>query len=166
MSTNRPVLYLDTCAIIEAHRVGCWRQMVTRYEMHTVAECRDELRSGNARDSEYIAVDVDQLERDMVIHVLSVGQRIAAGVKSASFGVLDAGERDLLAWCAAQAQTAIIITTGDRAAIVAACELGLRDNLKPLEEIVAAIGVQAALKKHYCRVWLAEICTKCALDNI
>ena len=164
MSTNRPVLYLDTCAIIEAHRVGCWRQMVTRYELHTVAECRDELRSGNARDSEYIVVDVDQVERDMVIHGLSVEQRIAAGVKSASFGVLDAGERDLLAWCAAQAPTAMIITTGDRAAIVAACELGLRENLQPLEEITIAIGVHADLKKHYRRAWLAEICTTYALE--
>jgi len=164
MSTNRPVLYLDTCAIIEAHRVGCWRQMVTRYELHTVAECRDELRSGNARDSEYIVVDVDQVERDMVIHGLSVEQRIAAGVKSASFGVLDAGERDLLAWCAAQAPTAMIITTGDRAAIVAACELGLRENLQPLEEVTIAIGVHADLKKHYRRAWLAEICTTCALE--
>jgi hypothetical protein len=134
MGTTRPVLYLDTCAIIEAYRVRCWLQLVDRYELHTVRKCREELESGNPRDPDYIHVDLQQIDAAMVIHTL--------------------------------APKAMIITTGDRAAIVAACELGLRENLQPLEEVAATVGIRAEFQKHYRRAWLAEICTKCALGYI
>ena len=166
MGTNRPVLYLDTCAIIEAYRVNCWRQLVDRYELHTVRKCREELESGNPRDPDYIPVDLQQIDAAMVIHALAPEQKVAAAAQSATLGGLDEGEKDLLAWCAAQAPKAMIITTGDRAAIVAACELGLRENLQPLEEIAATVGIRADFQKHYRRAWLAEICTKCALGYI
>jgi len=46
MGTNRPVLYLDTCAIIEAYRVKCWLQLVERYELHTVRNVARNWKAG------------------------------------------------------------------------------------------------------------------------
>lgn len=166
MGTNRPVLYLDTCAIIEAYRVNCWRQLADRYELHTVSRCREELASGNPRDQDYIPVNLQQIDETMAIHALAPEQKVAAAAQSATLGGLDEGEKDLLSWCAAQAPKAMIITTGDRAAIVAACELGLRENLQSLEEIANFVGVRIIFQKHYRRAWLSEICTKCALGHI
>jgi hypothetical protein len=166
MGKSRPVVYLDTCAIIEAHRVKCWKQLASHYELHTVRKCCEELADGDSRDPDYIAVDLKAIAPDIVIHEISSPQCVKAAIKAASFGGLDDGEKELLAWCADQAPKAMIITTGDRAAIVAACELGLRENLQPLEEIVGQIGLSVKLKRHYCRVWLQEICNKFALDNI
>jgi len=117
MGINRPVVYLDTCVIIEAHRVGCWKQLVSRYELHTVRRCCEELADGNPHDPEYVPVDRNQIAEDMIVHDCERRQSIAAATKAASFGGLDAGERDLLAWCADQDPEAMIITTGDRAAI-------------------------------------------------
>jgi hypothetical protein len=166
MGTARPILYLDTCAIIEVYRVKCWPQLVNRYELHTVQKCREELESGNPYDPDYISFDLQQIDETMVIHELVPKQKVAAAVQSATLGALDEGEKDLLSWCADQAPKAMIITTGDRAAIVAACELGLRENLRSLEEIATAIGVRANFQKHYQRIWLTKICTKYALGYI
>jgi len=166
MGKSRPVVYLDTCAIIEAHRVKCWKQLASHFELHTVRKCCEELADGNPYDRDYIPVDLKAIAPDIVIHEISSPQCVKAAIKAPSFVGLDAGEKELLAWCADQAPKAMIITTGDKAAIVAACELGLRENLQPLEEIAGKIGVSVKLQRHYCRVWLQEICNKFALDNI
>ena len=165
MGKSRPVVYLDTCAIIEAHRVKCWKQLASHYELHTVRKCCEELADGNPYDKEYTAVDQQQIAHDMVIHDTSPLQCTAATIKAKTFVKLDAGEKELLAWCADQDPKAMIITTGDRAAIVAACELGLRDNLQPLEDIATTVGVRGNFQHHFCRVWLQQICSNFALDN-
>ena len=166
MGKSRPVVYLDTCVIIEAHRVKCWKQLAAQNELHTVRECYDELAGGNPRDPDYIAVDQRQIALDMAIHDCAPRQRIAAATRAATFGGLDAGEMGLLAWCADQDPQAMIITTGDRAAIVAACELGLRNNLQSLEEIAKGMRPRSTLQRHFCRKWFEEVCRSFALDNI
>ncbi len=30
------VVYLDTCAVIEAHRTRCWKALAARHDLHTV----------------------------------------------------------------------------------------------------------------------------------
>ncbi len=134
--------------------------------MHTVRKCCEELADGNPYDPDYIAVDLKAIAPDIVIHEITLVQCVKAATKAASFVGLDAGEKELLAWCADQDPKAMIITTGDKAAIVAACELGLRDNLQPLEEIAGQIGVSARFQHHFCRLWLQQICSNFALDNI
>jgi hypothetical protein len=165
MGKSRPVVYLDTCAIIEAHRVKCWKQLASHYELHTVRKCCEELADGNPRDPDYIAVDLKAIAPDIMIHEISSPQCVKAAIKAPSFGGLDPGEKELLAWCADQDPKAMIITTGDRAAIVAACELWLRENLQPLEDIATTAGVRGSFKHHFCRVWLQTICSNFALDN-
>lgn len=166
MGKNRPIVYLDTCVILEAHRVKCWKQLASQYELHTVRRCYEELSDGNPRDPDYIPVDRQQIAQCVTIHDCVARQCIAAATMAATFGRLDAGEKELLAWCADQDPQAMIITTGDRAAIVAACELGLRNSLQPLEEITDKIGLRVTLQQHYCRAWLEKICSNFALDNM
>lgn len=166
MGTNRPILYLDTCAIIEAWRVGCWRALVSRFELHTVKECHDELGRGNPDDPDYVHVDTRKIEADIVVHVPTRANIVAAIFKSAAVNDIDKGERELLAWCAAQHTSAMILTTGDRAAIVAACELGLKDRLSSLEELANAAGVHPQLQNHYRQSWLTDIRTKWLLEKL
>jgi hypothetical protein len=140
--------------------------LASHFELHTVRKCCEELADGNPYDPDYIAVDLKAIAPDIVIHEITLVQCVKAATKAASFVGLDAGEKELLAWCADQDPKAMIITTGDKAAIVAACELGLRDNLQPLEEIAGQIGVSARFQHHFCRLWLQQICSNFALDNI
>ncbi|MDA3925765.1 MAG: hypothetical protein PF904_13790 [Kiritimatiellae bacterium] len=140
--------------------------MVDRYELHTVRKCCEELADGNPYDPEYIAVDQGQIARDMVIHDVTPVQCVKAATKAATLSGLDAGEKELLAWCAEHDRDAMIITTGDRAAIVTACELNLREKLKSLEEITKPIGVNPKFRHHFCRTWLEQVCAAFALDNL
>jgi hypothetical protein len=163
MRPNRPVLYLDTCAILEAVRSRCWRQMVARFDLHTVVECRNELAGGNRHDRRFIPVDLPSFDARVTLHAPTVAHRSAAQMKSASYARLDAGERDLLAWCAACAPDALILTTGDRAAIISACELGLGESLQSLEEVADAAGSRPDLQVHFRKKWLSEIRTETLL---
>jgi hypothetical protein len=166
MNNARTALYLDTCAIIEAHRVGCWPNILSRFETHTVKSCRDELAAGDPSDPAYVPVDMSRIDADVVVHSPTAIQVASAILKSATMRGVQDGERDLLAWCAAQAPGAMILTTGDRAAIVAACELDLKDSLRSLEELAAIAGLHPALQNHYYTKWLTDIRTKWLLENL
>jgi len=166
MNTTPPALYLDTCAIIEAHRTGCWRQIVARFETHTVKKCRDELADGNPNDPDYVYVDMDRIDNDVKVHEPTKTDVANAILKSAAVRGIDDGERELLAWCATQQPGALILTTGDRAAIRAACELGLKDRLRSLEELAASAGMHPVLQNHYYTKWLTEIRTNWLMENI
>jgi hypothetical protein len=163
MEPARPVLYLDTCAILEATRARCWQQLAGRFDLHTVAECRNELASGNRNDRRYVAVDLTTFDASVAVHSPTAAHHASAQLKSASFARLDPGEKDLLAWCAAAAPNALILTTGDRAAIVSACELGLAENLQSLEEVAQSVGAKPELQIHFRKKWLSEIRTEALL---
>jgi hypothetical protein len=61
--------------------------------------------------------------------------------------------------------SAIILTTGDRAAIVSACELGLGQNLQSLEEVADTVGARAELQPHFRKKWLSEIRTESSVEE-
>lgn len=160
------VIYLDTCVIIEAHRTRCWKALAARHDLHTVDECIAELRTGNPRDREYVAVNCDAIARDVTIHIPTTAQKAALRLRSAKAGGLDAGERDLLAFFIAQDDRALLLTTGDRAAILAACELDLVKRLISLEELAREAGARPDLQHHFCKEWLSGIRTAFYLGEI
>lgn len=149
-------VHLDTCVILAACRAGCWRALMGSYELHTTTECRLELTQGNRSDPKYVAVDMAEFDRRVLVHATTPGQIAAAGLKAPVVLGIDAGERTLLAWCLAQPD-ALLLSTGDRAAVYAACLLGLQDRLTSLEELSARVGLRPRLPKQFTRVWLAEI---------
>lgn len=154
---HRPV-YLDTCAVIAAVRAGCWKPLAGRFKLHTVEEVFAELQRGDARDSKYVKVDKDSFTKQVTIHTATEVHRVAAALKSGKINSIDAGERDLLAFCAAQPD-ALIITTGDQAAVMAACALGLGDRLVSLEELANMAGVKPDLPRHFTKQWLSKLRT-------
>lgn len=164
MSSARQILFLDSCAIIEAHRTKCWKALLGRFDLHTVHECWDELRRGDKRDSEYIAVDQEAIKNEIVVHKVDAAQVTAARMKCAKLGEIDAGERELLAWCHHQEPGSLLLTTGDRAAIIAACHLRLDRALISLEEVTGQVGQKPKLQGHFSKVWLSKIRTECTMD--
>jgi len=157
---------MDTNAFIEAQRTACLKALAGHYALHTVQECWDELGRGNPGDRLYVAVDREWLAPAVTLHAPTKAQQAQARLRAARFGELDAGERDLLAWCAALNSTAFFLTTGDRAAVAAACELGLKDRLRSLEELAFAAGLKPALARHFTKGWLADIRTNFLFDSL
>jgi hypothetical protein len=159
-------IHLDTCAVIAAHSAGCWNALAANYDLHTVQECMNELGRGNPRDPKYVPVDQKAVSEIFTSHNPTKKDLVAAQLKSANLAGLDAGEKDLLAWCATQKPNTLLVTTGDRAAVIAACQLGLHDRLRSLEELVNAVGEKPKLPHHFTKAWLAEVKTEYWLEAL
>jgi hypothetical protein len=67
MSKGATVL-LDTNAIIEAHRSGCWRAVVDAFRVETVEKCCEEAATGDKRRPGYVKVDVVAMRKLVVIN--------------------------------------------------------------------------------------------------
>lgn len=118
-----------------------------------------ELGGGNPRDPGYVAVDQEAVSKVFTVHSPTKKDIVAAQLKAASVAGLDAGEQDLLAWCAAQNPSSLFATTGDRAAVISACQLGMDGRLRSLEELANAVGSQPQFPRHFTKEWLSGVKT-------
>src|ERR1700733_9287780 len=98
----RQIVYVDTNVVIEATRTNCWKALVKRFEIHTVVEVRSEAGRGNPRDKSYVKVDMAEFDTNVTVHTVTAADILEATTKASNLAAIDKGERDLLAWVAAQ----------------------------------------------------------------
>lgn len=165
MAAKTPPVYLDTCVVLAAHRYRCWNGLAGHFNLHTTQVCRQELVQGNSRDPRHVQVDMFAFDQKVDVHQTPMARRAEALLRSPTLSDVDAGEMDLLAWCAAQPE-ALLLTTGDRAAILAACRLGLRESLVSLEELANMAGLRPQLPRHFTKAWLAEVRSEFMLEDV
>lgn len=163
-SSRAPVYLLDTNAIIEAVRVGVWNALCGGLDVHTVEECRDECRRGDALSSGYITVSATALDRLGAVHPVTEAQR-ASFVLRTDASALDPGELDLYAHALGRADSVWVLCSPDRAAVRIGVELGWRDRLVSLEELVDAVGSRPnpPLRPHFRTAWLSQRRTEALL---
>lgn len=51
---EKKTVFVDTCAIIDAVRIGCWADLCGDYSIQTVDEVRKETQRGNPLDTDYV----------------------------------------------------------------------------------------------------------------
>jgi len=163
--SSRQVVYADTNVFIEATRTQCLAAMLDRYDVRTVEEVRKEAASGNARNKSYVKVDLMIFETKIKTESVSDKQILNASLKADNLMALDKGERDLLAWCAAQTKDVWLLTTADKAAVKAACGLGFADRLRSLEELAQQCGLSPALNNWFTKKWLSGVKTEFLLGG-
>lgn len=158
-------VFADTNVILEAFRTGCWPALCQKYDIETVEKCIEETLTGDPDDPRRIHVD-----RETLIDGLA-GRHAVGKRELASFVLahpecqgLDDGELHLLAWLHAQGllpNALILVSTADKAAIVATGRLGWLDSLVSLEQLAQTSGVSRqqldSLARHYRSNWLDEI---------
>lgn len=162
----RQIIYVDTNVVIEAVDTGCWTGLLNHFDIRTVTEVRRETRSGNRLIKGYVVVDKAQFDAKVTVAEVTNAQLAAAQLRTPLLNQIDAGERHLLAYVAAQEKNALLLTTGDRAAVRAACALGLGDRLRSLEELSHACGQKPAVANWFTKKWLAKVKTDYLLDTI
>lgn len=142
---QRPdAVLIDTNAVIEAVRTGCWAAITGQLAVETVQACRDELLAGSASELPgYVPVGEEHLERLRAVH--EVDEVTRAEFKLAYTGAdgLDAGEHDLLAHAHAMASGDWVLCSPDKASIRAAVSLGHGDRLRALEKLIQMVGASA-----------------------
>ena len=160
MPPSRQIVYVDTNVVVEAVYTGCWTALLNKFDVRTVAEVRRETQAGNRLIKSYVVVDMAQFDAKVTVMEVSKVQLAAAQLRTPLLSQIDPGERDLLAYVVAQDKNALLLTTGDRAAIRAACALGLDDRLRSLEELAGACGQKPAVADWFTKKWLSKVKTE------
>lgn len=166
MPPSRQIVYVDTNVVIEAVDTGCWAALLNKFDVRTVAEVRRETRAGNRLIKSYVKVDQAQFDAKVIVAEVTKVQLAEAQLRTPLLNQIDPGERHLLAYVAAQDKTALLLTTGDRAAVRAACALGLDDRLRSLEELAGACGQKPAVADWFTKKWLSKVKTGFLLDSM
>ncbi len=166
MPPSRQIVYVDTNVVIEAVDTGCWAALLSKFDVRTVAEVRREIQAGNRLIKSYVLVDKAQFDAKVTVAEVTKVQLAAAQLRTPLLNQIDPGERHLLAYVAAQDQNAWLLTTGDRAAVRAACALGLDDRLRSLEELAGACGQKPAVADWFTKKWLSKVKTEFLLDSM
>lgn len=167
-------VFVDTNVILEAFKTGCWAAICDRYAIETVEKCIEETQTGDPDDPRRVHVDRDTLVAGLEgRHNVSRRDLAALILKHPHCQGLDDGEQHLLAWMQANgvaSDSLILISTADKAAIVATNKMGLIDSLVALETIARDAGVARGpldqLAGHYSGGWLDEVKTKIRLGII
>lgn len=161
-------VFVDTNVILEAFRTGCWAAICEHFAIETVEKCIEEALTGDPTNPEYVNVSVDELINGLSARHLVTKKELADfALKHPECQLLDDGELHLLAWLYANnllSTVKVLMSTADKAAIVATGRLKGLDALTSLEHLAeesgASRGQLAELKNHYRARWLEEIKVK------
>lgn len=149
---------LDANVIIEAHRTKCWNALVQSYRIETVQECCVEVATGDRRRPGYVEVNIEEFRRVVAVHNVSVEEIAQVEVRLSEPGLVDPGEKELLAH--ALGKTGVWhVSASDRGAVVAGHELGLLDRFISLEALARVLGIKPQFKNHFTEKWLSALRT-------
>ncbi|MCX8519321.1 MAG: hypothetical protein ORN21_04195 [Methylophilaceae bacterium] len=161
-------VFADTNVILEAFRTRCWDAISNHFDIETVKKCVEEALTGNPGDPRHIAVSPAVLNAGLAAQHSVTHRELATLVLNKPLcNSLDDGEKHLFAWLFANhllPSQAIVVTTADKAALVASHEQGWLDCVTSLEELAHKAGVgRIKLALQYREDWLASIKTKIRL---
>lgn len=167
-------VFADTNVILESFRTGCWTAICNHFAIKTVEKCVEETLTGNPGDPRHVAVPVADLKAGLVAQHQVTRKELATLVLSnPSCSTLDDGEKHLFAWLFANKllpSLGVVVTTADKAALVASNGLGWLDCMTSLEDLARKAGVgrvnRDALAMQYREDWLTSIKTKIKLGII
>lgn len=152
------IVLIDTNAIIEAVRTGCWAAIAARFRLETVKECHDEAQRGDSTRPSYVKVGEPELALLAAVHTVSRVERAKLALECECADGLDDGERDLLAYAWARANEAWLLCSPDKATVRAAVELKCQDRLISLDELARRAGVRPRppVYDHHTESWLTQ----------
>ena len=172
MPKNR--VFADTNVILESFRTGCWTAISSHFAIETVEKCVEETLTGNPGDPRHVTVPPADLREGLAgEHLVTRKELVSLVLAHPSCGTLDDGEKHLLAWLFSNKllpSAVIVVTTADKAALVASHGLGWLDCTVSLEDLARKAGVGRvkldALALQYRKDWLSSIKTKIQMGII
>ena len=162
---TKPRVFVDTNVILEAFRTGCWPAICHHFAIETVEKCIEEALTGDPTEPGRVNVPHDELIGGLADrHPVTKKELATFALNHPECPALDDGELHLLAWLDARGllpKVMVLISTADKAAIVATGRLNSLDSLVSLDHLAqnsgATRGQITNLKDHYRNGWLNEI---------
>lgn len=158
-------VFVDTNVVLEAFRTGCWAVICEHHAIETVEKCIEEALTGDPSNSAHVHITHDDLTGGLSgRHQVTKKQLANFALKYPGSQALDDGELHLLAWLDSNhllPTVKVMLSTADKAAIVAAGRINGLDALVSLEHMAQTSGATraqlSALKRHYRTSWLDEV---------
>lgn len=164
-------ILVDTCVIIEAFRINCWKALCNHFDVETVQCCVDECSAGDPLAPNRICVPEAELLKGLSkVHHVDKLMLATLAIERDDLPAIDQGELHMMAWLHANPSEAIItsISTADKAAIRATHVLKLLDNVYSLQELAKGAGVGPrqlqGLQHHFTENWLQALRTQLIMD--
>ena len=148
-----PSVLVDTNVIIEAYRTRSWRALSGGWRVETVEACVSETQTGFQRRRQEDAIDVGELRDSLAaVHSVSVLEQAELALRKGSIA-LDEGEEAL--WAHALGRNDVWMLCGpDRASLRCGVQLGHRERLVSLEELLKRVGHRSSgLRPAYTQKW-------------
>jgi hypothetical protein len=150
-------VFMDTNAIIEAHRVKCWNAITTFFQIETVEECQKECASGNQQRREYVAVATGTFKETVVVHSVSNAMRASLISADPAAAVLGQGEKDLISRLFGQ-QGNWFACTPDKASVASMFRLDLARRITALETLADLAGMRRLkFRDNFTKRWLHAV---------
>ena len=165
MVTPNSLVLMDTNAIIEAHRIDCWKLLAGHYRMGTVEKCIEECATGNQRTYNPVEIDTKALKKDLNPKKILEKDIIELYFRCADSKYLDDGEKYLLAY-AIMVQDAFLICSPDKMCMRIGNNLGILDSFVSLEELVQQAGKHLIFNIQFTKKWLENFRTVLKLENL
>lgn len=167
-------VFADTNVIFEAIRTSSWSAISHHFAIETVDKCVEEALTGDPGDPRHVPVSLEELAAGLAArHVVTRKDLASLVLAHPSCGTLDDGERHLLAWLHSHetpGSPIIVLTTADKAALIATHVIGWLDNAGSLEYLARQAGVGSGnlnlLYGQYREDWLSRIKTKIRMGII
>jgi hypothetical protein len=138
-------VFADTNVILESFRTSCWAAISNHFAIETVEKCVEETLTGNPGDPRHVAVPSADLTAGLSgQHPVNRKELASLVLSNPSCSTLDDGEKHLFAWLYANKllpSQVIVVTTADKAALVASNGLGWLDCMTSLEDLARKAGV-------------------------
>lgn len=160
----RQRVLVDTCIIIEAFRIKCWKTLCRHFDIETVQCCVTECCTGDTLQPGRVVIERDELVAHLAqVHDVSDAMLAELALTRDDLPALDDGELHMMAWLHAHPAEAVVtsISTADRAAIRATHVLQLLDRVESLQSLAKAAGVGnkqlGKLAHHFSDDWLSAV---------
>jgi hypothetical protein len=152
------IVLVDTNAVLEAHRVGCWVQLSQYFALHTVEKVVEETQNGfQNRDPEETIHEATVRGQFKHIAAITDLQRTEFALAHPS-AVLDDGERDLVIYAGSLTlANAWLLNGPDIATVRHAHARQWLDRLVSLEEMNTHLKLhtKAPLRTNHQQQWLS-----------
>lgn len=155
---------VDTCIIIEAFRINCWKTLCQNLSVETVQCCVDECCRGDPLKPGRVSIPREELVAGLAsIHEVSDLMLAKLSLENDDLPALDDGEFHMMAWLHSNPSEAILtaISTSDRAAVRAAHVIRLLDQVTSLQELakMSHVGPKqlGILEHHFTEDWLSTL---------
>ena len=161
-------ILMDSNAIIEAHRVRCWPNLLAFFSIETVDMCARECASGNQQlHRTYVPVDTTALREKIAVHKVDDALRAQLVLLEPSAADIDDGEKDLLAYAITLPADVFLVCSPDKACMKVAAKMGLLDRLVSLQALAERVGRGSlAFRRNYTEQWHRQQCSAIQMGTL